>query len=1264
MLSRGMDFETQEGKRRYDVARTDFYMGASFNQDRIMNIARDKSNEYWRLTNGMIGDNEYADYYSAMAHGVGGHYGSTPDFAAKDMQALTDTTFGVMKLYDIGSGTSTSAMKTLYKDMRLSATEAAQTLVDLAQTANSANVPVEKYVQTVIGMIDSLRNQGVHGKQVERSMAALVGNNMRIEDAKSLVESQSRANESMARDINASAFFGMMAGQSGSPIELINQGYRGWDAQGNPQENYYQMMAERVMAEATMMGAIGGNSELGQLMMMDSLMNRGYGRQEASEVVDSLASGDTSIVAALLEKADEKKDGGQKALTEEVVNAKEKLAKAGEQVSIFQKLDTDMAEAQKRIGQAIHDYLNEPLAKFREGFSHALTTIVDLATDFAKALHDFVDGGGLSKDSTLGSAANWISENPGTALLATGVTLLGARYGLGKAGTAIGGALRNSSLATRIPNLGRLAAGGSTMAGLAITTGVVAGGAIALANIVRMFSDGTATVTAKSEEGDSLQKAMFASSELNDMANKPIDYSSEESKTSEESSTANASVLPENKDYTQLYKEIKNYDDEGKRHFDENQNPEKFGNFLDDLPDNGIGTTLATFSGLKNSWQGIKSMGWDGLKALTSFATNNTMNIRTGSDLTKALTAGAKFTAQNIGKAAPFLSFLGAGLEEGINEYTNPDQFSLGEHVARAGIRGVGSTAGMMLGGTLGSFLGPAGTAVGAFAGGYAGDYLSRKLINSSIGDHFGISDKAGEERENEKYQSRLKQSEEIYGDATKSIVNSNDDKSKAVGNALEKHGMKLEDLTSSQEIYLNDLFHQLQSMGIEDQLVAASLAGNVVGEMTAQQKSKVDEIFEKDPIATGQAMLDFARQKWNGGNPNVADMQDSPYATGAYISGAALKGTADNDDLLTLATAMDSGEKAEEMNGLANEWWDKGGADFRKAIENINKATGDTHRNTTNLFDGRRRATANAIRYAGEHTDDPMSKAILNGIAYAGKQSYEKETKQQLQKNLTQEKLDNPEEGAREVAAKEYGEEFVEQQTQSSSESENVEETADPVSATRSAMKSAENMMGEMAKFSKLSGTELLRDKFATGQLIFDGVTALSSNGRQMSLRGVRDSLRLSSGMHDSDLYGVGIHGAFSGYGDMLSNVGAMDLESAINEKMNVTGDRGITRRFGSGFGDASSYSKAIDEIADNYARSNKEQIEIYERQKENQEKAKQDMQKTLDSATINVYGVQTVGTDSKTNARLARLENKQNNMEERIEFVGETVNQMTGII
>ena len=1268
MLGKAMDYENEEGVRRYNVARADMYMGASLNQDRIMDIARTQPNEYWRMTNGMISDSDYTDYYSDLAHNVGGHYGSTPEFAAIDMSTLADKTYAVSKQFDLSSSTRTDAMKTFYKDMRMSATEASQVLVDLAQTATSANIPVEKYIKTVTGMVNSLRNQGVHGDQVRASMDALVARNIRIEDAQSLVESQSRANENMAKDINASAFFGMMAGEEGSPIDIINAGYHSWDSHGNPKEDSYQRLAKRVIQEVSLMSNIGGGmgSSLGQMNAMDTLMSRGYDRQSASMAVDdAVNNGNVGTLAALLKDADEKKENPQKGLDEAVVEAKENLKKAGEQVSIFQKLSTDLAEAQKHIGQAINEYLSEPLAKFREGFQNALTVIVDLATGFAKSLHEFIDGGGLSSNSTLGKAADWVADNPLETLLGTAVVLGAGRYGLGKAGGFLKNAIvsRAPSAISTIANVGRVGAVGGTIGGLALAAGAIGGGAIGIAHLVKMFSDGTATVTAKTDSGEALHKAQYASSELNNMNTSHLDE--DVNVTDEYLSGQDIGLQYEDPEIYQKYlndaelakSSIKGYHDVSAENYEANQeNPNE------DRIGAGMfagGGLLTTLSELKNGGlSGIK----DGFNALKSVGS------------TKDLWNLMKTGATGIGKKIPII---GTALTLGTNaldeynvEQQHPDRFSIGEHLARFGIKSGLSLGGSAIGGLAGSLLGPVGAAAGITAGGLLGDYVGNKVVNSSVGDFLGISDASGKKNENEKYLSRIKQSESIYGDATKSIVSSNDDKTKAVGKALEEHGLKLEHLTNEQEKNLNDLFNNLQSLGIKDQLLAATMAGNIVGNQAVETKKDAEYAFDNDNILTGQVMIDLGKAVFGGKDPNAQDMQNHSYGALEYIGGAALKGTLDSDDLNTWKDAMTVGDDKAKLYATSSYIWDKAGSDFQDSVKHVNKELGHWIANTSGGAE-RQNLIAQAAGYYAEHQDDPNYAKFKNGLGYAAKMNGEGDIKPGIANVLSTQTSAQLDEKAQEVVKEKYGEKFIE--TYGEQPTVNTNDTSstssgdpdNPVDMTKKAIENSQSMLGQMGEFAKLSNKELLRDNIATGQLILDGTTAMGVNGRYLSLRGARDNFRANSGVHDNDLYGVGVHGAFSGLGKMLTNTGSMDLDNEMRAKLKLdAGYRGATRQYGSDFGNVEKYSQAIDEISDRYAQNKKQQVEIYEKHKENQEKSLQNMERNLDSATINFYGVQQSGSDANTNKRLARIENKQNNMEERMEYVGETLSQLSQVI
>ena len=163
-ISGGIKQEENEGKRRYAVAKNMLRMGVAPNDNRIMEFAR-YGKEYFAMTNGMIADDEYMKYYINLSKSVGGHYGASPEAGESDMAQIARTTFAISKVYDISESSVASAMRTFYKDFGMSASEASMAMVNMAQTAISAGIPTEQYLNTVSKMADKLREYGTSGRQ-------------------------------------------------------------------------------------------------------------------------------------------------------------------------------------------------------------------------------------------------------------------------------------------------------------------------------------------------------------------------------------------------------------------------------------------------------------------------------------------------------------------------------------------------------------------------------------------------------------------------------------------------------------------------------------------------------------------------------------------------------------------------------------------------------------------------------------------------------------------------------------------------------------------------------------------------------------------------------------------------------------------------------------------------------------------------------------------------------------------------------------------
>lgn len=1392
-LKAGIEQEEAQGKRRYRAAKLDFYMGTGLNGARMIDSADTQANYYWRITNGMISEDEFLDYNSALAHGVGGHYGESQEKAASDMHNIAKQTMAFIKTKDISTNSAADFYKNFYKDAGMSAEAASAALVSVAQTATTANVPVEKYVNMVSQMAASLRNQGISAEQVQGSMNALVRKGLRPEDAQSMVGSFANANQNMAKDMNASAFWGMMAGQGGDPFSLIAAGYKSHNADGSVNKQWANMMGQRVFAEMGFMATIGGmDNPLGQSMAIDVLTNRGYGRKDASMIVDALEKGDNDLVADLFQKAEDHKDGGKAMLAEAADEAVAQLKQAGNQVSVFQKISTDMVEMQKKIGNAIRDYLSGPLEKFREGFGKVLETIVDWSKKLIDAVTGLLDG-----NSTVGKKLSWMGDNPGTTFLGavgTGALLFAGARGLKSLGSKAVNKIAGGATGSAISKAGKLARGGSMglgMLGAGLTLGV---GGIALTQLVKMFSDGTATVTAK-EQGTAAKNAMdniiptynadsvpeYSSPDLpNDIVNDGF-----------ESPNHYMDVI--NGDFRDngLQDEINDY---------QVKDPYEWSEGTETLADNAfdgealigmaglVGSSMLTRNGkanrlrskrmvnqnLKNLKVGGRFLRYDGVgNGLRTFAETSYGKSLFG-NMMKTLKgfkgAGALGTVLTLG---------GDAYSEYQDAQENPNRFTNGQRAGRVAFKSGGALIGGAAGGFLGSALGPLGTMGGAWAGSMVGGWAGEKLMNSQVGAAFGLADWQGNARQNEKkvkdYENSVRQSEELYGDASKSILNSNNENHKAVGKALGDHGIKVEDVTREEEQYMNDLFNELKSKGFNEQLAAYLAASQIT-----VYKEQSEFANQNDKKSLAENARDYALGILDTEEPNEHTFAEHNYGalgytfatlygkekydttertnvwetfassfrymdnenitnTIGYLKDAGLltlwqkyKGSGDIEqrqrdfyDMLTNGRESEGNDKydgdyGEQLAGLlalgehvaahpdcevADDFASKGLYPFRHeneekinqvGAENLQKKDGTAKEKANQIYKnpytlapkinpariGLREKFRKTVReqlgktyVEGKNGPEEFDDSGLMeyggkqaGLTYFGRQANSQydffKGKNALKKSINELtagdlmffKGDNGEinhvgmyDGNGKIVQASQGEGKVVEGSindiwfrdhfaaggdlsavgaeaappESGDGGGGEQKTVTEVLGARESFYDAQ--MKQIGEFAGMKDKELLNDKIATGQYILDGVSALSANGNYMSIRGVRDSFRLNSGVKDKDLFGVGLKGAFSGDGKMLSDVGVLEMDERLSKQ---AGEKDKHTYHLKGYEETEKYSSEMDKIAEEMHEANKEQREVYAKEKEEKEKAIEKMDKSKQTAKISIT---VIGSDGK---------------------------------
>ena len=427
----GFQSYTDDGRRHYRMALTEAYLGNDVNVGRSNYMVNTLADRYHRLTYGQVGFDELPNRYDMLVRNVGGHRnGATGEQTAADMAQLTELTFGFSKTYGISDQNLASAGKSLYHDMGMSAEETAGAIARMAQAAQTANVPVNKYMSTVVGMVNSLREVGVDGRYVMGMMEAAMAQNMRVEDAQELVAGTARAAQNMAGNWNQSAFWGIMSGQGNDAFGNVVSGLLSHDENGNPNDEWFGAMARRVITRNQFMSSLGGGagSDLGAAMMMDDWRKQGFSQKWASALTAKAMSGDEEGLAKLLKQAENEKDGGQKALAKGMSDANEKLAAAAEQLGVTTKTMARVDEARKAIGESIRENLSGPLNTFADGVGKFMQTVGESLKRLIDGIAELLKGNSIISRA-LRAGGNFAMENPGT-------TFVGGLVGMGVASTA------------------------------------------------------------------------------------------------------------------------------------------------------------------------------------------------------------------------------------------------------------------------------------------------------------------------------------------------------------------------------------------------------------------------------------------------------------------------------------------------------------------------------------------------------------------------------------------------------------------------------------------------------------------------------------------------------------------------------------------------------------------------------------------------------------------------------------------------------------
>lgn len=430
MLGEIINQMNEMGRLRYQTSMADFSAGHSMNVGLNEYMSYTLPKYYYDLSYGQIDRTKPLAMYKGLIKNVGGHYGAntTNDLSWMASQIVADS-----ELFDLGDGEIFAFLKTFYKDMGDSATEAMQKLRSLETFAQLYNIPMEKMLSLINGMTEGMRTLGVSSRVVLNSVTGLVRmNKMRIEDAADLVQSTATNADKMSKDWSRSIFWGMMSqinkGEHMDDLfDLVLDGYKSHFADGSVNEKYYDSMMDRLFAESEYFGTRWGNDQdMNDTDMGFHLLDQGYNLKQTAEIIQLKKEGKLDELKKKLKAYDEYKE--PLAPAEKTKEFAGQIKTIAEQLAETTKIQATFNSKLNEIAHIIDKKLGPTLEKGR-GFIHVMLN------KYGNAMAGLIAGVGGFLNSPIGKfVGDSFAKHPFLTMASVmGVYKLG-KYGLGQIG--------------------------------------------------------------------------------------------------------------------------------------------------------------------------------------------------------------------------------------------------------------------------------------------------------------------------------------------------------------------------------------------------------------------------------------------------------------------------------------------------------------------------------------------------------------------------------------------------------------------------------------------------------------------------------------------------------------------------------------------------------------------------------------------------------------------------------------------------------------
>lgn len=508
LLSQFIESSKQLGQSSYQVAMTDFSTGASIDRGNIHDLAFQTPDYYFGLTYGQIGMQEVPNLHRSLTRIIGGQFGNSPSQNRSDMAYFAKNMTADKNLLGISDGTIGENLKIFYRDLGMSAQEAATYLRRLESYAMMSQIPMENFLGTISGMSESLRNLGVHTKVFVNALTSMVNfHNMRIEDARNMIQETAQNANSFSSDWARNIFWGIQRAKKGEdPFKVLLRGYKSHDRNGNVIPEYYGSLVDRMFDEAKYFGTRWGgnpNNSLNTVDMYSRLLEDGYTLKQANTIVHLHQEGKLDELKEKLKGYDELNQNPMAPANTTKEYAAE-LKKAGSQLSEFTKIQSDLTRAINQIADKFNNELGPQLSK-------GLPLIEAILAKYVAGMEAIIKRIGGFLSSPIGKwYLNNFANNPIETIAGTVAAGTLARYGmknLTKAGfNSLKGMITGKPTKSPINIGGKY---GKIIAGGAILGTALLGAFVGTANANAMYDDSENDIKDKNDEQKALLVSMF-----------------------------------------------------------------------------------------------------------------------------------------------------------------------------------------------------------------------------------------------------------------------------------------------------------------------------------------------------------------------------------------------------------------------------------------------------------------------------------------------------------------------------------------------------------------------------------------------------------------------------------------------------------------------------------------------------------------------------------------------------------------------------------